>query len=140
MGYRDELEALRARLHAAEAERDAAREEAERLERALVAGRSATQHAPTPELVASRRERSIRGGEPTAATVINESGRKLAVFWLGYEGQPRSAGTLVPGGRMRVQTYVGHCWRFVDARTGEVLEHVFVSPDQGEPVLVYGGG
>jgi hypothetical protein len=139
VGYRDELEALRARAHAAEVERVGARAEAERLKRALLARRLAPSRARTPEVVPSTGEpwRSIPGGEPTPITVINESARKLAVYWLSYDGKPRSAGTLVPGGRLHAHTNVGHCWRFVDARTGEVLQHTHVMRVAGDPVIAY---
>lgn len=136
MPYREELEALRARLEAAEAERDAARAENARLEDAL---RQAVASPPgrTPELVSRLPDphRSIPGGVPTSITVVNESPRKIVAYWLSYEGRQRSAGTVVPGGRIRAQTYVGHCWRLVDASTGEVLLHHHVAPD--EDVLTY---
>lgn len=135
MGYRDELEALRARLAAAEHERDAARAEAERLKQALMSRRAAARVC-TPEQVPGK-WRSIPGGEPTPVTLVNESARKVELCWLSYEGRPRSAGTLVPGGRVRTQTYVGHCWRVSDAETGEVLQHTFVRVEAGEPVIAY---
>ncbi|HEY8429607.1 MAG TPA: hypothetical protein VIL20_14585 [Sandaracinaceae bacterium] len=137
MGYRDELEALRARLAVAERDRDLARAEVERLKRAL--GSRMPTRQRTPDDVPAK-WRSIPGGEPTPLTVINESRRKLEVFWLSYDGRPRSAGTLVGGGRIRTQTYVGHCWRFTDAETGEILQHTFVRVDAGEPVIVYREG
>lgn len=134
MAYRDELEALRARLAAVEVDRDAARAEVRRLEARLRAGPA----------IADRIERrldpawhSIPGGEPTPVTVRNRSLRKVEVLWLSYEGKERSAGTLVPGGSIRVQTYVGHCWRIVDATSGAVLGHTHVEPGEGEPVIVF---
>ena len=134
MAYRDELEALRARLAAVEVDRDAARAEVRRLEARLRAGSE----------VADRIERrvdpawhSIPGGEPTPVTVRNRSRRKVEVLWLSYQGKERSAGTLVPGGSIRVQTYVGHCWRIVDAASGAVLGHTHVEPGDGEPVIVF---
>ncbi|HJL15708.1 MAG TPA: hypothetical protein RMH99_08635 [Sandaracinaceae bacterium LLY-WYZ-13_1] len=134
MGYRDELEALRARLAAAEADRDAARDEARRLKSIL--------HGE-PRALTRRRARavdpqwrSIPGGEPTPVTVRNASDRKIEVIWLSPEGKERSAGTLVPGGTVREQTYVGYCWRIVDADTGEILGHTRVeSPDA--PTIVF---
>ena len=136
MPYRDELEALRARLAAAEAERDSARAELRRLEGALSPG------GPAARRIARRpdpRWRSIPGGEPTPVTLRNDSPRKVEILWLSYEGEERSAGTLVPGGSIRSQTYVGHCWRVVDAATGEILGHTHVAAGEGEPVIVFGG-
>lgn len=140
MAYRDELEALRARLAAALAERDAARAEAVRLEAALLRRPASITRGHTPDLLPgpAARFRSIPGGAPIVITVVNESDRKIEALWLSYEGRERSAGTLVPGGRIRAQTYVGHCWRLVDASTGEVLSHTHVAPEgEGESVLVY---
>lgn len=136
VAYRDELEALRARLAAAEAERDAAKDEVERLRAALLG-------EPTPR--GRRRHRapdprwcSVPGGAPTLVTVRNESARKIELIWLSHEGKERSAGTLVPGGVVQEQTYVGYCWRFVDAETGEILEHVRVGAEK-QPILVFRG-
>lgn len=143
MAYRDELEAMRARLAAAEAERDAAQAEAERLKALILSSPARIARGHTPDVLPQApdaRWRSIPGGEPTALTLVNESARKLEVLWLSYDGRERSAGTLVPGGRLRAQTYVGHCWRLVDAATGEVLSHTHVTPAEGEPVLTYRDG
>jgi len=134
VAYRDEIEALRARLAAVEAERDAAREEAERLKAALLDRPARITRGHTPDLLPGPepRWRSIPGGEPTTVTVLNESARKLEVFWLSCDGRERSAGTLVPGGRIRAQTHVGYCWRLVDAATGEVLAHARVTRESEE--------
>jgi hypothetical protein len=132
VGYRDDLEALRARLAAAEAELAVARTELERA-RGVAVG-------VTPELLPRLPDpdlRSTPGGAPTSLTVINESARKIAVYWLSYEGRERRAGTVVPGGRIRTQTYVGHCWRIDDARTGSMLEHHHIAP--GQDSIVYRG-
>lgn len=135
MAYRDELEALRARLAAAEAERDEARHEARRLASVLdregQGGRIQRRIDP--------RWHSVPGGEPTPVTIRNESAQKVEVLWLSYEGKERSAGTLVPEGEMKTQTYVGHCWRIVDAATGAVLAHHRVEPTEGMPRLIYAG-
>jgi hypothetical protein len=135
--YRDELEALQARLKAAEEELARAREEGARLKSAL-AQRDSSKVRDTKVLrTPSPRWVSVPGGEPTPVTIVNESRRKIEIFWLSYEGRERSAGTLVPGGRIRTQTYVGHCWRFVDAGTGEILAHERVQILAGEPLLAY---
>lgn len=134
MAYRDELEALRARLAAVEAERDALELRAARLEAALAGEPVSPPRVPDPA-----RWRSIPGGEPTRVTIRNASPLKVEVFWLSYEGKERRAGTLVPGGSIREQTYVGHCWRIVDATSGAILGHAHVGAGAGEPVIVFEG-
>lgn len=137
MAYRDELEALRARVAAAEAERDAARAEAQQLKRALSLGVTDVDVKRTRQV---RPEwRSIPGGEPLPVRITNESRRKIAVYWLSYEGKERRAGTLVPGGSLRQVSYVGFCWRFVDPDTGAVLGHARVEPAEDLALLVFRG-
>lgn len=110
MPYRDELEALRARLSDLEAENH-------RLRARLRA------EGPVVARPVDPRWHSVQGGEPTTISIANASPRKLGVYWLSYDGRERNEGTLVPRGTIRVETYVGFCWRFVDADTGEILEH-----------------
>lgn len=137
MAYRDELEALRARVAAAEAERDAARAEASQLKRALSLGGVDAGVKRTRQV--SPEWRSIPGGAPLPVWVTNESPRKVAVYWLSYEGKERQAGTLVPGGGLRQVSYVGFCWRFVDPATGAVLGHARVEPAEELARIVFRG-
>lgn len=132
MAYRDELEALRARLAAAEAARDAARDEARRL-KAILHGEPAARRR---DRAVDPRWRSIPGGEPTRVTIRNDGDRKVELIWLSPDGRERSAGTLVPGGVVREQSYVGYCWRIVDAATGAILGHARVAPGAA-PTLVF---
>jgi hypothetical protein len=97
VAYRDELEAMRARLAAMEEEVASARSEASRLKNALASRGSRELTPPLLPRTPDPRWRSIPGGEPTPVTVINESPRKVEVFWLSYEGRERSAGTPDPG-------------------------------------------
>ena len=75
-----------------------------------------------------------RGRAPTTIAIRNASHRKLRVCWLSYDGLDRAQGTLVPGGAIRVETYVGFCWRLDDADGGEVLAHVRVEAPAQEIV------
>lgn len=122
MAYRDDLEAMRARLAQLEAEND-------RL-RAQLRGAD-----PARRREVDARWCSVPGGEPTTIAIVNASPRKIGVYWLSYDGRERTAGTLVPSGEIRVETYIGFCWRFVDDATGAVLEHARV--EQPRQVLVY---
>lgn len=121
MGYRDELMALRARVEQLTKERDEARRE-------LHQDRGLRVRARSRDASRWREWHSISGGAPIRIWLINGSARKLEAYWLSYRGEERSVGTLVPGGTVPQQSSVGHCWRFVDARTGEVLGHVHVPP------------
>lgn len=127
VAYRDELEALRARLAVALAERDAARAEVERLKSAIGEAPARLARARTPELLPKPAWRSIPGGEPARVTFINDSERKLELVWLSYDGRERSAGTLIPGGRIRLRSRTGDCWRLVDAASGDILAHHHVT-------------
>lgn len=122
MAYRDELEAMRARLSLLEAEND-------RL-RAALRGAGPMRSRPVDPSWCS-----VPGGEPTTIGIQNASPRKIGVYWLSYDGRERTAGTLVPRGEIRVETYIGFCWRFVDEATGSILEHARV--ERAGQTLVY---
>ena len=120
MAYRDELEALRLRLEVAMAENAS-------LKAQLRSGGPITERPVDPSWY------SVRGGEPTTITLTNESATKIGVYWLSYDGRERAIGTLVPRGAIEVETYIGFCWRFTDAVTGEVLAHERVQ-EAGETI------
>ncbi|MCZ7678977.1 MAG: hypothetical protein M5U28_09580 [Sandaracinaceae bacterium] len=135
MGYRDELEALRARLAAAEHERDAARAEAERLKQALMSRRAAARER-TPEQVPGK-WRSIPGGEPHPGHPRQREraqGRGLLAELRGPPAQRRHARPrrARPHADLR-----GALLARVRRRDGEVLQHTFVRVEAGEPVIVY---
>ena len=121
MAYRDELEALRARLETVERERDRALGRLRHLEQGPHAQLTSRERFD-PSVV------SVPGGEPMTVRIENRSDRKVVVYWLNYTGEERRAGTLVPGGTMSEQTYVGFCWRFVDGQTGQTLSEERVEP------------
>jgi len=124
VAYRDELEALRLRLEIAEAENAS-------LKAQLRSGGPITARANDPDWF------SVRGGEPTTVTLRNESASKIGVFWLSYDGRERTIGTLVPKGVIEVETYIGFCWRFIDALSGEILAHERVV--EARETIVYAG-
>jgi hypothetical protein len=130
VSYRDQLEALRARLAAVEAERDALREELRDLKAEL-------QGEPAPRRPVRDPEwRSVPGGGPTHLEIRNASSRKVEALWFSYEGRERSAGTIVPGGFIHQATYVGHLWRVVDAALGTTLLQRYVEEADGEVFVV----
>lgn len=125
VAYRDELEALRARLAQAEADRDRALDRVRALETGDD-GRAGEGARFDPSRV------SIPGGEPTTIALVNRSPRKVELYWLSYDGRERRAGTLVSGGSTHEETYVGVLWRFVDATDGRTLEEHRVEPAERE--------
>ena len=137
MPYRDEVEALRARLRVVEAERDQARAALAEVEHALEeAERRALRARTTVEM--DSRWCSIPGGDPTQLLLVNDGPRKVEVFRIGFDGRSWRAGTVVPGGRFRTRTHVGTCFRIADAHTGETLDHVRVEPGRlGKSFVVH---
>lgn len=122
MPYREEIDALRERLESAEEERDVALAELDRT-RALL---RATVSYITGEPDAGARWCSFRGGEPIEVTFENASTRRVELVLVNADGVERAVGTIVAGGRSAQPTFVGHLFRLYEARTRELLLHVFV--------------
>lgn len=53
---------------------------------------------------------SARTGVETQLVFVNLTEREVELFWLDFDGQRRSYGTLQPGGQSRQHTYAGHVW------------------------------
>jgi hypothetical protein len=123
MPYRGELEALRVRVASLMAERDDALEKLARARASLrsvlaeMGGLAATEDVPW---------RSLPGGEPVAVRFVNATDDKLELRWIGYEGQVRGEGTLVPGGEREVMAYAAHLYRVVDAASRRVVHQGYV--------------
>jgi predicted 3-demethylubiquinone-9 3-methyltransferase (glyoxalase superfamily) len=54
--------------------------------------------------------RSISATTPMRFQLQNESNEWLELFWLNYNGQRQSYGTLAPGHKFNMITYVTHPW------------------------------
>ncbi|MEA3213228.1 MAG: beta domain [Chthoniobacter sp.] len=68
--------------------------------------------------------------------VINRTGAPVNVFWVSFDGNLRSFGTIPPGNRPFVQeTFAGHTWVF---KTGRLLIRDFTTNSQPVQQLVLG--
>ncbi len=113
MPYRDELEALKARVEALEAERDGLEAALERT-RASLASVVGWMAGLPPE--AELAWRSLHGGEPLEATFVNGSQAKLTLVLVGHDGREHVEVTIVAGGEHRLATHTGHLFRLRDER------------------------
>ena len=111
MPYRDELEALKARVEALEHERDGLEASLERARAGLasvagwLAGLPAAADLPW---------RSLHGGEPVEAVFVNPGADKLTLVLVGHDGREHVETTIVGGGEHRVATHTGHLFRLRD--------------------------
>jgi len=126
MPYRDELEAVRARVETLSAELDDA---SARLERARAALASAVADMAGLPAKADIPWRSLHGGEPQVVRFVNATERKLELVWVSYDGQERTTATLIPGGEREEPTFVAHLWRMIDRERGEVVAQRYVRAD-----------
>ena len=111
MPYRDELEALRARVETLEREHDALEASLARA-RAALACVSAELAGAAPQ--ADVPWRSLPGGEPVLVTFVSARPRKVTIFSLSPDGRPRREATVVPGGRRAIETHTGCLLRVED--------------------------
>jgi len=64
-------------------------------------------------------------------TVINESAKKIALYWMDYEGKPRAYFWLRPEASDEYYPFIGHRWCIVDADNHEALQAITVTePEQ----------
>jgi membrane associated rhomboid family serine protease len=67
---------------------------------------------------------------PVDITVVNASTRRIALFWIDYEGNPRAYFWLRPGSSDEYSLFIDHRWCIVDADTGKLLEVVVLKEPQ----------
>ncbi len=127
MPYRDDADALRARVESLERELERTSSALERA-RAALASVVADLAGLPPE--ADIPWRSLHGGEPIVVRFVNASDRKLELVWISYDGQPRTVVTLVPGGEREERTYVAHLFRVIDPETRAIVLQRYVRADQ----------
>jgi len=89
-----------------------------------------------PTLLTSNADCRMMSIEPeiyTSAnlTVVNPSTKRIALYWMDYEGKPRAYFWLKPGASDEYYPYIGHRWCIVDADSHEALQAITVTePDQ----------
>lgn len=132
MPYRDELEALRARIEGLTAERDAAIAQLERVHAALASVVADMAGLPVEAEIPWR---SLHGGEPITVRFANATEQKLELVWVSYDGQQRVEHSLLPGGELEKQTYVGHLFRAVDPVSRESVLQRYVRADDERIVI-----
>ena len=108
MPYRDEVEALSARVEILEREND---ELATRLERARASLASVAADLAGLPASADVPWRSLYGGEPVRLTFVNTTKRKLSLVWVSYDGAERVESTMIPEGRVTLETSTGYLFR-----------------------------
>jgi len=82
-----------------------------------------------PTLLTSNADCRMKSIEPdvyTSAnlTVMNTSNKRIALYWMDYEGKPRAYFWLRPGASDEYYPFIGHRWCIVDADSHESLQAI----------------
>jgi len=89
-----------------------------------------------PTLLTSNADCRLKSIEPdvyTSAnlTVVNASTKRIALYWMDYEGKPRAYFWLRPGSSDEYYPFIGHRWCIVDVDSHEALQAITVTePEQ----------
>lgn len=62
--------------------------------------------------------RSINNQHRSFVKFINQTFRQVRLYWIDYQGNAVSYGSLPPGGYLDINTFATHPWIFVDWETG----------------------
>jgi dipeptidyl-peptidase 4 len=77
---------------------------------------------------------SAHSSEVTMVTFVNNTGKKLEMFWIDLNGNAKSYGTICAGSSRGQSTFVGHVWRMVDHTTGKTV--AIYSAPAGDDIAV----
>ena len=93
-----------------------------------------------PILVTSNADCRLKSVEPEVytpahLTVVNASKKRIALYWIDYEGKPRAYFWLKRGDSDEYDLYIGHRWCVVDADSREALQPFMVT-EQNQIVTV----
>ncbi|MCZ7680676.1 MAG: hypothetical protein M5U28_18670 [Sandaracinaceae bacterium] len=123
MPYRDEVEALRARVEGSRGSSAAPpRSSSARARRSRARWRIWRGLPPEADIP----WRSLHGGEPIVVHFVNATDKKLELVWISYDGQARPSATIIPGGERDERTYVAHLWRVIDPASGAIVLQRYV--------------
>ena len=64
---------------------------------------------------------------PVNMTFVNQSDGFRAVYWIGFDGQPKQYATLNPGEEFAISTFMTHPWMFTDG-PGNCIEMFMPQP------------
>ncbi|MGE0792233.1 MAG: hypothetical protein AB7S26_41555 [Sandaracinaceae bacterium] len=124
MAYRDDAEARAEAMSALRAERDEALSRLERARAALLSAVSEMSgRTPGDEMIPWR---SLHGGEPVRATFVNRTSLKLALVWVSFDGREREELTMIPGGKVVLDTHAGYLYRFREVYLGRIIAQRYV--------------
>ncbi len=83
-----------------------------------------------------RAKASLRTGEETSITFINQTKSDVEVYWLDSGGQRNRYATVRPGAEHQQHTYAGHVWLVTD-KAGKTLA-VFVATEESSDAVIDG--
>lgn len=84
-------------------------------------GRDAPKLLQDPRKGQVQNLRSRNNAKKSYVKFCNGTSRNVVLYWIDYEGQAVSFGTLPSGVCVDIDTYVTHPWIFVDEETGDRL-------------------
>ncbi len=64
--------------------------------------------------------RSATTGGETTVVFANRSAVEIELFWMDFQGQRRSYGTVAPGAKSEMHTFAGHVWLVADLKGREL--------------------
>ena len=68
---------------------------------------------------------------PAPVTFMNSTAKRVAYYWLDYEGKAIFYGWMKPGNSDEMNSFVGHPWCFVDIDNGKALQaDIVTAPEQ----------
>lgn len=81
----------------------------------------------------SRKAKTEGGGQSIQLRIENETGGRISVFWIGFDGKRRHYSTIDPGRNETQQTYGGHLWVVTDE---DGSDHVWFSAPDADGLAV----
>ncbi|KAH7320697.1 hypothetical protein B0I35DRAFT_427614 [Stachybotrys elegans] len=86
-------------------------------------------HCQTKNFILSDRN-SPKTNKKVELTIVNDTNSTLIKYWIDWDGNLKSYGTIAPGQASATPTYDGHVWKLVTEGQKQVLG-IYVTPSQG---------